>query len=457
MKYVAAFTARGRRLLLLAGLCATFLGLAGVLCAQAPTQTTSPVLGPLTRDGAVHLALVNNPFLMAVREQNGFGAAAVVISQTYPFNPVYTGYVTSANGPANAGVTNNVYNEHYISLEVEIRGQGKHRRAAACATASKIEWEVTNQEMAVTIAVIRAYNATLYRQQKLELFEQTVGLNEQLFEQTQKAADAGKVKALDLVLARADLDSLRAQRSQVRTTLAVARSELRRQLGLSDDSFAVTGGLDVPLPTLDPDQLTQMALEQRPDLKAKRAALGEAEANLRLVEANRYGNPSIGPYYEYDPTRVSYWGVRISAPIPVFNQRKGEIMKAQTDVNKVRADVNQIEVQSGLDVRAALARLADARQWVATYDNEVIPGLLKARQELDRLAASNDPAADPGKLVTVRKALIKGMESQLDAHYEFSQAQVDLAVAIADPAVAVGPSASAMNAARKATLSFEKK
>ena len=447
---------RGQKIFGFATLITTALGLAGSLFAQPPVHSATTVQGTLSREVALHMALVSNPFLMAVRQQSGFGEAAVVISKTYPFNPVYTGYVTGADGPASANITNRVYNEHYISQEVEIRGQGRFRRAAACATATKIEWEIAQQEMVVSIAVIRAYNAVLYRQAKIGVFEESFKLNEQLFEQVRQGAEQGKVKATDMVLARADFETLRAQRSQIRTTLTVARSELRRQMGLLDDSFVVLGSLDVPLPLLDANMLTDMAVDQRPDLRARRAALVEAENTLNLVRANRFGNPSIGPYYEEDPGRVTYWGVRISAPIPVWNQRNGEILKAQTDVCKVNAEVNQLEVQASLDVRAALARLADASQWAASYDKEVVPALFNAKQDLERMVAKNEPGADPAKLVALQKAFLKAADSQLDAHFEVSQAQADLALAVADPAVAMGPTQGAPTA-RLAAPEFGKK
>jgi outer membrane protein, heavy metal efflux system len=428
-----------RRVIGLAALLSATLGLAGSLCGQTALTPITTIQGPLSRDAAVHMALVTNPVLQVVRQQYGYSEAAIVIAKTYPFNPVYTGYVTSANGPTSAGNTLSVYNEHYISQELEVRGQGGYRRAAACATATKIEWEIANQELLVTFAVIRAYNTLLYRNAKVGVFEESFKLSEQLFEQVRVAGEQGKMKGVDLAMARADFDTLRAQRSQIRTGLAVARSELRKQLGILDDSFSLLGSLDVPLPALDVGALTDLAVDQRPDLRARRAALTEAQASLNLVIANRYGNPSIGPYFELDPTQTFYLGVRIGAPLPVFNQKSGEILKAKTDVAKVNAEVGQLELQASLDVRGALARLADARQWAASYDNDVVPALFKSKQELERMVAKNEPGADPGKLVAVRRALLKATDSQLDAHYEVSQAQVDLALAIADPALALGP------------------
>src|SRR5205823_3488331 len=112
-----------------------------------------------------------------------------------------------------------------------------YRRAAASATASRIEWEITQQEMTVAIAVIRAYNAGLYRQKKLEALEETIKLNDQAVDTVSRMVNAGKLRSADLLMARAELENVRAQRGQLKTTLAMARSDLRRLLGTLDDTF----------------------------------------------------------------------------------------------------------------------------------------------------------------------------------------------------------------------------
>jgi len=430
----------GRRLLGLACITMACMGLAAPAAAQAPVAPTTQPSQFLARDAAVRLALQNNPALMTVRQQHGYGQAAIVIAKTYPFNPVYTGYFAQNSGPASAAITSNLFTEDYISLELELRGQGAHRRAAACATATRIDWEIAQQEIAVSVAVIRAYNAVLYRQKKLEAFEEGLKLSEQAFESLRRSVDAGTLKATDLVLPRADLESVRAQHSQVRTTLTAARSELRKLLGTLDDSFAVFGNPEVPLPTtMDQAALTRLALDQRPDLQARRAAVCEVEAGLRLVEANRYGNPSLAPFFSYDNTRVSTAGGRISFPIPVLNVRRGEIMKAETDVYKVRSEVQQLELQASQDVLAALSRLAGASKWAAAYEKEVLPDLNQEKERTEQLFAKNDPSVGLARFLTVERAYLKASETLLDARFEVSQAEADLALAVAEPTLALGP------------------
>ena len=296
----------------------------------------------------------------------------------------------------------------------------------------------------VSIGVIKAYNAVLYRTRKLEFVDELLRINEAGLDQLKKQVDAGKAKATDWTLARIDQGTLRAQRGQARTALAIARSDLRRLLGSSDDGFGVFGDLDVPLPSTEASALTQMALEQRPDLKARRAAIGEAEAAMRLVVANRFGNLNMGPYYEYDPTRVSYVGVRIGMPLPVLNTKRGEILKAETDVVKVRSEVQQLELQTSLDVQAALNRLTDASKWASDYATEVVPSLARAKQELEGQYGKQDPGVSLANVLTVQRGYLKAIETWLDARYEVSQAEADLALAVAEPALALGPHPAAI-------------
>src|SRR4051794_33738738 len=58
----------------------------------------------LTRVAAVQFALRNNPEIASIRQQHGIAAAAVVIADTYPFNPVWEAKVRAAEGPISAGI-----------------------------------------------------------------------------------------------------------------------------------------------------------------------------------------------------------------------------------------------------------------------------------------------------------------------------------------------------------------
>src|SRR4029077_4753151 len=89
----------GRRWI--AGCMCLFFG-AALDCSAQPAgncQVSEETLPPvLTRQEAVRWALQHNPELAAIRQQRGIAAAAVVIAETYPFNPAWEGIVEGNSG-----------------------------------------------------------------------------------------------------------------------------------------------------------------------------------------------------------------------------------------------------------------------------------------------------------------------------------------------------------------------
>jgi cobalt-zinc-cadmium efflux system outer membrane protein len=413
-----------------------------VYAADPPAQAPAPRPQPpvIALDQAVLWALQNNPEIAALRQQHGIAAAAVVIAQTYPFNPIWEAKVRPAVGPASAGITNAVSNEHKVLIDVEIRGQGRYRRQGAAAALTRTDWEIANQELALGIRVIRAYQAVLYRLEKLQLIRRTIALNEEAFRQAEKfAKTGGSVREADLILIRTELANSQAQLALGRSTLSPVWFELRRALGLLEQPFLPTGQLETPSQNWDPDLLSQAALRLRPDFHARHAAVAEAEARLRLAIADRYGNPNLGPAYEYDPTRVNLIGVQFTIPLPVFNTHEGDILQRRAEQTRALLDLRQTEFLVRQDVQAALARVYRARELVDTYQRSVVPGLEKSINRMNLLFRRAEPGVDVLRVIDVTRKYLAGLDVELDARWELAQAQADLAAAVGDPALIVAP------------------
>jgi outer membrane protein TolC len=428
---------------------AGWFGLMGLLCLPwLPVQSRAQPEGiappssgkapTLSLGQAVLWALENNPEIAALRQQHGIAAAAVVIAQTYPFNPIWEAKVRQASGPASAGVTNSVSNEHKLLIDVEVRGQGKYRRQGARAALNRTDWEIANQELALAIRVIRAYNTVLYRLEKLQLVRRMIAVNEEALRQAEKLVKAGSttVKEADLILVRTEVANARALLATGRTTLSPAWFELRRALGVVDQAFLPTGKLRTSAQDWNPEILTETALQQRPDLHARQAAVAEANARVQLAIADRYGNPNIGPAFEYDPTRIALMGVQFTIPFPVFNTHQGDIMQRQAERTRAVFDLRQTEVLVRQDVHAAVARVRQARELVTTYQRTVLPGLETGLEKMGALFRGQE--VDVLRVIDVTRKLLAARDVELDARWELSQAEADLAAAVGDPALVVG-------------------
>src|SRR5262249_34939722 len=151
------------------------------------------------------------------------------------------------------------------------------------------DWEIASQEVALAVRVIRAYGGVLYRQEKLQLIEKMIQVNEEAARQVEKLVKSSKLRPTDLLLIQTEVADSRAQLALGRTTLVPALQEFRRALGLVEDNVPLEGSLQTQVWDWDPIALTLAALERRPDLRARQLGVAEAAARVRLAVADRFG------------------------------------------------------------------------------------------------------------------------------------------------------------------------
>jgi cobalt-zinc-cadmium efflux system outer membrane protein len=381
--------------------------------------------------------LHNNPDLAALRQQHHVAAAAVVIAQTYPFNPVWTNKPFAVAGPASAGVTNVVAMEQRVALDLELHGQGKHRRRQARMALTRTDWEIAHQEMLLAVRTIRAYYAVLYRQEKMLLLRRVLGINERAAAEVAKRVKLGQFKPVDEILIRTEVADARARLASGNSLMVPARTELRRALGLVQEEVRPLGPLQIPYREWDADRLTEVALNRRADLHARRSAICEADARLNLTIADRFGNPNLGPDYEYNETRASFMGFQLTLPLPVLNTHRGEILQRRAERGRAVLDLRSTETLVRQDVRAALARYRQAHALLTTYEKEVVPGLQKSVRQMNKIFRLGDPSVDALKLISIYRRLLGAIDLELDARFELSQALADLAAAVGEPGLAI--------------------
>ena len=387
----------------------------------------------LTLQAAMEFALENNPGIAAVRQQRGIASARVVIAETYPFNPVLENRIQAASGPASAAVTNPVPLEHILILELELRHQGRYRRQGAAASLSRTEWEIAFQEQALAVQVIRAYLGLLYRQEKLKLLNETLQVNERLVEDVRRLITGGKLRSGDLIVARSEVSDTLDLVAAGRQDLIAARQELFRALGILDSTWEIEGPFDTPPWNWDPAALSELALARRADLHARQMAVAEADANVRLTVANRFGNPTIGAAYTYDPTQINMIGAQINVPIPALNTRRGEIFQSRAEHEQAVLLLRQAEFNVRQEVQSALARLAAAEQRALQSRSKLQPDLKENVKDMQTLFLAGDPSADALKIIDVRRKWLKARDSYLDTIWSVRQARADVLTATGEP------------------------
>jgi cobalt-zinc-cadmium efflux system outer membrane protein len=416
---------------------AVFTNVLPTIADDALSMEPLPAPRGLTLNDSVHYALEHNPQLIALREQHGIAAAGVVIAKTYPFNPIYQGIYQEAHGP-NGTVTNSFPQQHQVTLEIELFHQRAYRQQEAFAALSRTDWEIAAQELGFAINAIRAFDAVLYRERKLAVAQEFLRLNQQGADQVKQLMERGSLKSGDLIVSRAEVSDVQSQVIVNQTAVTSARRDYYRALGIVDSAAQPEGTLERLSPIKETTFWLEAANDLRPDLCARRAAVREAEAAIRLQKSNRFGNPSVGPIYATNESQVTFIGAQVQVPIPILNRHDGEIRQAVSQDVQARLTVRQTEVEIWQDVTFAAAKVAESLHLVENYRQEILPSLRKGLEDTQLLFQQGQGGVDILRVLDVRRKLLKAEDGYLDALLAYTTAMADLAQGVGDASVAMG-------------------
>ena len=425
-----------RNLIVIAAFAARGIYSVAAWAQQSAPPESLPVDHRFMLDASVQFALRNNPQLMALRQQHGIAAAGVVIAKTYPFNPIYQGSIQNANG--DSSVTNPLFQQHQVTLEVQLFHQQRYRTDVAFAALNRTDWEIASQELTFAVNAIRAFDAFIYRKGKLAVTEEFVRLNQQSSDQVKQLIERGTLKSGDLIVSRAEVLDVQSQLGLNRTAIISARRDYYRALGISQGMAEPVGTLERTVPSGQDETWLAAAYEMRPDRFALMAAVQESAADVRFQKADRYGNPQVGPFYEFNESRTTFVGANLQLPIPILNNHPGEIRQAQAKQSQAQLNLRQTDVEIWQDVTTTAANVAETRRWVESYQNDILPALRKSLDDTNLLFQEGQGGVDVLRVLDVRRKLLHAQDGYLDALLAHTTALADLAQAVGDPGLAMG-------------------
>ncbi|PWU05708.1 MAG: hypothetical protein C5B51_13920 [Terriglobia bacterium] len=130
------------------------------------------------------------------------------------------------------------------------------------------------------------------------------------------------------------------------------------------------------------DELRSMALARRPDVQAAQNNLRAAESGLRLAQAQRARDVSLGVEYQ----RVgndSAVGVVAQVPLFLYNNQKAAIAQASAQQRLLEAQLRQVETQALTDVEKAYQAFTAAQTTTALYSTENLIQVAKLRDAIE--------------------------------------------------------------------------
>jgi len=192
-------------------------------------------------------------------------------------------------------------------------------------------------------------------------------------------------------IAQVDLDRLELQRVQYESDLQSAEVGLRtakiQLLALLNDrtpvdQFDVTGPFDfsAQLPPLD--NVRQIALDTRPDLKAALQSVDKAKADHQLAVANGSTDPTVGFDFGRNPPIDQYFGVSVTFPLRIFDRNQGEKQRTLLDIDRNQKLMEATQTSVFSDVDSAYAAVNSTVILLRPYKERYLKQAEKVRDTI---------------------------------------------------------------------------
>jgi cobalt-zinc-cadmium efflux system outer membrane protein len=172
-------------------------------------------------------------------------------------------------------------------------------------------------------------------------------------------------------IAQIDLDRIELLRVQYEAeietatvNLRTAKFELMQLINERTpvDRFDVTGTFDWSAALQPLDDYRQIALDNRPDLRAAIQTIEQSQTNHKLAVSNGSTDPTFGAWYTYNPSfnnpnDQQTLGLNVSIPLRIFDRNQGEKKRTLLDIDRSRSAADAAKAQVFDDVDSTYEQL----------------------------------------------------------------------------------------------------
>lgn len=255
--------------------------------------------------------------------------------------------------------------ESYIfaGQTVEMAGKRGKRIDFAKANTSRAEATVALLRQQLSARIANAYWTFAAAKAAVELQRQNLKSAEEVVQYHQERVNSGAMRGVDLLRMQLERDRARIALQAAEREANEFRLQLFRELGRTTLLGDVQ--LSDPLTAIDPvaEVSVEVALAQRPDVRAANDSVMSARADARLQRANRVPDPDfIGGYKRNVGDNSLYTSFQI--PLPFSNRNQGEIARADASVRTAEAARSQTELSARAEIEAARSAYERSRQIV---------------------------------------------------------------------------------------------
>jgi cobalt-zinc-cadmium efflux system outer membrane protein len=365
-----------------------FLFLSGALAVavQLQAQTQAQLPAALTWEQVKQQFIAANPTLMAGQINIDESKAEEITAFLRP-NPNFT-ISTDQIQPLPNITPYRPFTYAFPAVVFDYLHERQHKRELRLqsqkdATAIAVSQQA-DQERNLLFNLRSAFVGTLQAKKQLDLAVDNRDYFDKEYVISQQRYQAGD-------MAQMDLQRIHLQRVQYEQDYETALVNLRTakitMLMLLNartplDRFDVTGRFDFDdnLPPLE--QFHDIALAERPDLRAAMQAVDQAETNHKLAVANGSTDPTFSMDFGRNPPITFYFGVSINIPLRIFDRNQGEKLKTEIDIRHAQRLRDATQAQVFNDVDSAYFTLVSVLNQLKPYKSTYLQEAVDVREKV---------------------------------------------------------------------------
>ena len=340
---------------------------------RAPQQPT-PVASrrSITISDAVAIFLRQNLQLVAARYDIDIADADKLTARLRPNPAISVGF--SDIPLSRLSFVNPQTYSYGVSQTFELGGKRNKRIETANANSEvtraefeMVVWQATND-------LKKKFYAVVLAQSLLNLAKENQKTFAEVIKDTAELVQAGEIAGLDLT---------RLEVEQLKFDTDVANSERDYEVTLRDLRVALGGdyrAMEIDVSgSLDPEpynfslkELVDEAMAARPDLRAAQLSERAADAAIRLQNAQRIPDLTLGGGIDQIPSGGSTYNFGVGIPLPIHDRDQGERAKALIEKSKAQNQQHVVTNQILGDVDKALVAFQIQKRRVELYRNGVL-------------------------------------------------------------------------------------
>jgi cobalt-zinc-cadmium efflux system outer membrane protein len=379
---------------------------------------------PYTLTDLHKLAAANSPTLKQAAADVEAARGNLIQARVYP-NPTVGWEVDPNNNGSSAGV-----HGMYVDQLIKTGGKLKLQTAVAMMDLANAEIALKRARSDLATQVRTAYFNFLVARETLEVTRALATFTDEIYRLQANLLLTGFAAPYEPATLRAQANTARLAYRQAVQSYLYNWKQLAAAVGVRDLPLGeVAGNVDAVAPRYNYEAILAHVLTRHTDVLTTKNTIDKQRYNLKLAQVTPIPDVDVRLLVAKESTLPPFnwfYGLQVGAPLPIWDQNKGNVMAAEAALVRAIQEPKRVELNLVNGVAGAYASYRTALEAVQAYRNEILPDQVRAYRGVFR-RRQVDPAVGFADLVTAQSALAGSVTTYLTALGQLWTAVVNLA------------------------------